>query len=307
MQSGTQSLPGRRRQCLICRLPVFFDPPVCASGACRFKLHADIQAGHRCSVCLEGIKYSFCPDRECRRTLAEEAEKRTRVAEQEAAVRQFAVEARIDLIEVRMRLEGRWPAVDYVNRAVLPANERAVIRPSPERRLRLEEKLRALTREVAANPDGPTGDAPEPPGLSPARSMALLGCAACRGHCCMAGEDSAYLTAATLRRTLKANPKTSAEDVIAEYLSHVQTEAYQDSCIYHTAAGCSLPRAMRSDTCNRHFCRAMQRFIAAAEQAPAVQPTLAAAEKDGELYRLALLEESGLTLLHASPPRPPGG
>ena len=40
------------------------------------------------------------------------------------------------------------------------------------------------------------------------------------------------------------------------------------SCVYHGADGCALPRALRSDTCNRYFCEGLQRVRDAGREVP---------------------------------------
>ena len=44
------------------------------------------------------------------------------------------------------------------------------------------------------------------------------------------------------------------------YLGKLGGTTYRGSCIYHGAAGCELPREMRSDTCNGFYCADLARL-----------------------------------------------
>ena len=88
-------------------------------------------------------------------------------------------------------------------------------------------------------------------------------CALCGGGCCTRGGDKAYLSAATLRRFMNAQPQLSTAEVAAAYLDRVSARTQTDSCINHTGQGCSLPSEMRSDICNRFSCESLARLQAA--------------------------------------------
>lgn len=87
-------------------------------------------------------------------------------------------------------------------------------------------------------------------------------CGMCKGGCCTAGADTAYLTVATLRRFMDANPDLSAGDVLDAYLSRIGLETVEGACINQTSTGCGLPREMRSDTCNGYYCASLLGFHA---------------------------------------------
>lgn len=90
-------------------------------------------------------------------------------------------------------------------------------------------------------------------------SLAGRLCGLCAGGCCTNGDDTAYLTAGTIRRVLRRDAgETDADSLLARYLGFLPDEAMQGSCIYHTRNGCSLPRDWRSDVCNRYRCDALK-------------------------------------------------
>lgn len=82
----------------------------------------------------------------------------------------------------------------------------------------------------------------------------LAVCRTCRGACCKAGEDHAFLTRAVLSRVKREQRMATDASLLESYLDRVPTDARAGSCIYHGAMGCALPRAMRSETCNRFLC-----------------------------------------------------
>ena len=95
-----------------------------------------------------------------------------------------------------------------------------------------------------------------------AELAAVLGqaCAMCQGRCCGYGDNAAYLRAGTIRRYRAAHPEKTASDVVDDYLSRLANHSVAESCIYHQANGCGLSREMRSETCNRHFCKGLKEF-----------------------------------------------
>lgn len=126
-------------------------------------------------------------------------------------------------------------------------------------------------------------------------------CALCGGGCCTRGSDHAYLGAPTLRRFMDAHPVLSPEEVVAAYLERVTHNTQAGSCINHTRSGCSLPRAMRSDTCNDFACAALRQVQAAPrEQVVLVvrrkrdQWTRERADLDNAVNGAAVLSETGV-------------
>lgn len=112
----------------------------------------------------------------------------------------------------------------------------------------------AAAAEAPPAPD-PTGADPadrDAPGAGPAWAGSL--CGVCRGGCCTRGGDTAYLGSLTLQRFMQQHPQMSPEAVLAHYLAQLPAASMAGSCIHHTRQGCSLPRAMRSDTCNQFRC-----------------------------------------------------
>src|SRR5262249_35303122 len=103
--------------------------------------------------------------------------------------------------------------------------------------------------------------------------------------------NQAYLTVATLRRYLDAHPDQRPRDVLAAYLARVGPKTYKDSCIFHRPDGCSLPREMRSDTCNQHFCGGLKEFQHNLPDTGPVRGFFASTD-DGTIQAAAFIDES---------------
>lgn len=108
------------------------------------------------------------------------------------------------------------------------------------------EKLIKLEQQFAENPA--------------LQSVSDQLCRLCRGGCCAAGKEHAYLSVITLRRYMDSHPDMSRQALADMYLSHLHSETVEEACINQTADGCALPRALRSDICNEYYCDAIRRL-----------------------------------------------
>lgn len=98
-------------------------------------------------------------------------------------------------------------------------------------------------------------------------------CSQCKGGCCAAGAEHAYLSAVTIRRQLDAEPGLTADVILQRYLQALPAESVTGACVNQTASGCVLPRELRSDVCNSYYCdslRKLQREWAVGEAPAAV-------------------------------------
>jgi hypothetical protein len=191
-------------------------------------------------------------------------------------------------------------------RLVLPTGPRRS-RPVPQvRRERYRTYLQGIIREARS-----LAPEPEPEPVGPAAcatggsGMAERLCGLCGGGCCTKGGDEAYLRAATLRRFMDDRPGISDEEVLSAYLGHVASVTRAGSCINQTGRGCSLPREMRSDICNRFSCEALARLEESQCGTQPVQAVLivrrkqdhwrrAAPDLDNAVNALAVLSGGGL-------------
>jgi hypothetical protein len=181
--------------------------------------------------------------------------------------------------------------------ARLPANEHTTVPLPPERRAAFEANIAEALDRALEDPDSPFPESPE----SPARHAALIGaaCGACRGSCCRHGGDRAYLYPDHFRRYLRDHPGAGREQILAEYLSRLPTEAYHDSCVYHTTTGCALPRGLRANLCNTFLCGGLAEMLDAQDREPAPAPMLALCLRDhgADLVRSLVFDGQGRPLL----------
>ena len=184
-----------------------------------------------------------------------------------------------------LRARLRMAPPDEPLRLLLPSGPRHARRTASGRR----ERYRAHLLGIAAEAAGSTcASHPEAAGIAaPAAASSLPGqlCALCGGGCCTRGGEHAYLGAPTLRRFMDAHPDLSTEEVVAAYLDRVALKTQSGSCINHTRQGCSLPREMRSDTCNRFACESLARLQAAQREEYPVQVVLVVRRKQDQWRR----------------------
>ena len=155
------------------------------------------------------------------------------------------------------------PPTARVLRLVIP-NGRAPLQPQDAARRETHRKhLQTILAETQGLPallpitaDQPTADAAE-------ESMSGQLCTMCGGGCCVRGGDAAYLTAETMQRVMATQINPEGVELLERYMSLLPQESTDGSCIYHGAAGCALPRELRSDTCNRYCCASLIELISA--------------------------------------------
>lgn len=113
------------------------------------------------------------------------------------------------------------------------------------------------------------------PGPQPPRSEAdqsdlmNAACRLCRGHCCTPGWSAkAQLGVEDIQRYRRRDPEATPAEILNRYLDLIPAEMTLGGCYYQGALGCTLPRDLRSQTCNTFSCRG-QRVLASAERAGA--------------------------------------
>lgn len=157
-----------------------------------------------------------------------------------------------------------------------------------KRRRRFREHLVRVVEEAfgAPPPSSPRAPSDEP---SPEVAPLLEGaCATCRGRCCQAGREHAFVDRETIQRFRGANPEASAEEVVLTYLAHLGEETYDRACVFQGALGCTLPRSMRAGICNSFFCTPLLELQKAAERMP-IRHALVAALHGERLVRLQIV------------------
>ena len=141
---------------------------------------------------------------------------------------------------------------------------------SPERKA----LLRAYLELVATAPGGRSAKIatdddvvvkhlkPELVSAAPATAESTF-CGTCKGSCCQPGADNmAFLKSDVLEKAQAALDLQSRQAVIQHYMDLLPKQHVSGSCYFHSADGCTIPRNIRSDTCNAYKCHALRSFSA---------------------------------------------
>lgn len=181
--------------------------------------------------------------------------------------------------------------------AVVPANTRETEPVPPSVRRAFLERLQAsLDRnaELPSRTDDMPGASPpvhEAPSARAEELAALLGrsCATCRGECCTAGGDHAFLRADSVARIRHEHQSLGDAGLLALYNAHVPQRHYRGSCLFHETTGCALPRTLRSDLCNRYICGGLTQLTSALDATGGTVAFVGAADSV-HLRRMALID-----------------
>jgi predicted nucleic acid-binding Zn ribbon protein len=255
--------------CLICSVPLSHlqrarNDRFCGDR-CRGK-YATLPPHQVCVACgrpLSPRQFGdrLCGSLECRRQVEQQMRERERLL---LEVLQNRAEGLRDRVGQGLGLQKP----ETYTPTVLPAS-RARITELPEcRRHAFREFVNRLLgvagAPTAASPSGEAAPPPapaSPAGPAPEVQAVLNGaCALCRGFCCGNGGNHAYLNVETIRLYMAKHPDQRPHDVLAAYLGRIRNDTVAGSCIFHQPGGCGLPREMRSDTCNRFFCKGLTEF-----------------------------------------------
>lgn len=151
-----------------------------------------------------------------------------------------------------------------------------------------EQGARADAGEI----EGPDADSD----ALPHGAVLGAGCATCRGECCTAGGTHAFLKAASLVRVrahlTMLGESPTPERIEALYVESLPSTHYRDSCVFHAMGGCTLPRTLRSNLCNRYLCGGLTQ-LTRAMTALQVEGAFVAAADSTQLRRLARVTTAG--------------
>lgn len=269
-------MPSLPRSCVICGAPCVptagAAAPVCGSVACQWT-YRTTPAEQACGACrrpltLRELAAGVCADPACQRawTLGKRQERlrAVREAREERARRE---QAAFEAYAIPLRRAGaralRVAEPESFPVTRVPIYTGRTSRLPARRRRAFRQHLLAMLAEAAQPVPTPARTAP--PFEEPAMRPELAGvfqraCGVCRGNCCQHAGERAYISPDTIRRYRAAHPAEPDEAVVAAYLAHVGARTYTDSCVYHAAGGCTLPRDMRAGICNRFYCGALRDY-----------------------------------------------
>lgn len=252
----------------------------------------------------EEVRGGVCAKSSCHQAALARRIVRDRESVAELLERQYA-HARNSLLPA-LGLAGPIPAAV----AIVPATSEPVVKLPRERRIRFERHLAQLMKELveraAAGTDEqlPEDESPGAAQFDDEPRALQDGCATCRGDCCRHGAyRQAFITVLTLRRYMAARPQLRPRDVVRAYLSRIPGKSVRESCVYHGATGCTLPRQMRAAICNQYHCDGLQKIQGLLE-APGTRKVLIVATTATAVVRWSVHDRNGDAAATAG--RPPG-
>lgn len=139
---------------------------------------------------------------------------------------------------------------------------RGQLAPLPsDRRKAFLSHLKSIIKEALLPPEKRRPARLTPP-ISPALlEVAAKACAVCSGHCCSKGGTHAYLDEDSIRAIMRNDPALTPRALINRYIAHLPANSFALSCVFHAAAGCTLPRNLRGQLCNSFYCTPLSRFF----------------------------------------------
>lgn len=96
-------------------------------------------------------------------------------------------------------------------------------------------------------------------------------CRLCGGGCCSGGGDHAHLSEESITEYRALYPQKSQAEVLKAYNRYIPKRSMAGSCIMHSPTGCTLPRRIRSRTCNEYLCTGVKQWLKKTNTNPQVR------------------------------------
>jgi len=148
----------------------------------------------------------------------------------------------------------------------LPGFDRPLRAVGAKRRRIFAAFLEGLFAEVSR----PAAKRVDTPKQKPEATTFADACAACRGHCCSKGGNDAYLDESAIAQAWARYPRLSKRALMHLYLDSIPKRAFADSCIFHAADGCSLPRSLRAPVSEAYLCAPLLRVAKGLSRPPPI-------------------------------------
>jgi len=292
-----QHLRAGRPTCTECGRPLSTQESraasVCQDVHCQVNSRASnaIASRKRCSVCRTRLAPDRCTEDVCDDGDCSEVARWRKQAELTNVRHARFLEQTTAAAQLRDELATEHgiiaPQQFFVT--VIPRFANLVAALPDQRRKTFRKMIELLVDELVTSPDASI-ERNEPPlqslgehrtglDLENERLVGLV-CAACGGFCCWNGDTHAYLRVETLRRLLLERPELHIKQIVDLYVGFLPERSFENSCVFHAQTGCTLPREMRSDTCNSHYCDGQHSLRAALIQG--APPRAFVAKSDGD-------------------------
>lgn len=172
--------------------------------------------------------------------------------------------------------------------ALLPANLKKLTNLSQQRKSEFLKHLSAIYSDVENN--NPTANTVYTKQLNaplPEDEGQLLGkaCATCMGSCCKHGQTHAFVDYPSLKYLLAYRATELSEQALLDLFSdYFPKQSYSDACVFQGIQGCTLPRELRSFTCNNYLCEDLLSYRQNINQADSTLTFAAAVVKDKIMF-----------------------
>jgi len=247
--------------CLICDAPLLLHQRaagLCQQQSCRLTFQS-IPPALTCRVCRRPLAFHERGAGVCGRTPCQHASYQELAREQ----REARGRATQELYQIGVA-HGLVAEPESYRVTHLPSQHRTLSRASEQRRdafLAHLDRLIAQCESEGWDTPGVTRTEPPPdPTTDELDAVSVQGCIGCKGHCCQTGSTHAWLTPETIRRLQVDNPGITPETIRSMYQARLGGQTFIESCVYHGEQGCLLPREIRSDKCNTHYCGDLRAF-----------------------------------------------
>ncbi|MFT4808970.1 MAG: Fe-S-cluster containining protein [Paraglaciecola sp.] len=180
--------------------------------------------------------------------------------------------------------------------ALLPANTNQLTELDQKRKLEFLRHVSMIYKDVKThNPSANRvySEQLDPP--LPKDEAQLLGnaCATCMGYCCRLGQTHAFVDYPTLKHLLASQPaEFSEKDLLDLYSDYFPEQSYQNSCVFQGNKGCTLPRDVRSITCNNFLCDEVKKYRHEVLQADSELTFAVAVDKNTIMFTSAYSHEN---------------
>lgn len=140
---------------------------------------------------------------------------------------------------------------------ITPSNDNELVRLPAARLASFVKHLFGLFSGIVDNlgTDFRIPDSEQPVHGIEEESVYESACELCRGKCCLQGYSAqAFISENTIRRQLAHIDEDHLRELYMRYIQLIPDFSHENSCLYHSKTGCSLPRSMRSEICNDYLC-----------------------------------------------------
>jgi hypothetical protein len=201
----------------------------------------------------------FCTSLRCRPACVARLAKRA--AEFEQLAKQDRDAHALDILAAlkdNLRLSPQLP--DEAILMIIPENTRKIVKQPAERIAEFRDHLNQVMEQAQAHVENADEHESiqithEDRAVRAQTSLPVINaCTTCGGSCCLQAAGHAFLNRDFFAWRLLNEPDTAVQEKIEDYMRRIPEQAYENSCVYHGAKGCVLPREIRSSTCNDFLC-----------------------------------------------------